>query len=95
MLRPFALRESPRSPSNKSLGRYQERDGKFGEEKYSSLPLGIKGFLNRAARNQFTSVTVLFILTSVKENMQVKFYKTKEFLSVQKNVVLDVKTCKI
>jgi hypothetical protein len=59
---------SPRSPSNRRLGLSQDRDGKFGEEKYSSILMGIKGFLNRSARNQFTTVTELSSLTSAKEN---------------------------
>jgi hypothetical protein len=83
---------SPRSPSNRNLGRSQDRDGKYGEEKHSSFQLGIKGFLDRSARNQFTTVTELSILTSAKENMQVKFYD-KEFLSVQQNVVFGIKIC--
>jgi len=78
-----------------SPDRSQNRDGKFGEEKHSSLLLGIEVFLDRSARNQFTTVTELSILTSAKENMQVKFYEKKEFLSVQKNSVFGIKICKM
>jgi hypothetical protein len=81
---PFALRESSRNPPNRRLGRSSRPGMKIWRRKTFLASVGNQIYLDRSARNKFTTVTELSSFTSAKETMQVNFYKTEDFCLYRK-----------